>query len=118
MTRFTQRVLGNSLAKDQPPDLLRKAHLTAKVIGTPGHGAGDLTFEIDGSLYCGDLLFHGSVGRTDFPGGDFRALLTSVAKLTARYPASTAVYPGHMDPTTLGEELAFNPFLRTLDSND
>jgi hydroxyacylglutathione hydrolase len=92
--------------------------LTAKVIATPGHGAGDLTFEIDGSLFCGDLLFHGSVGRTDFPGGDFRALLASVAKLATRYPASTAVYPGHMDPTTLGEELAFNPFLRTLDSND
>ena len=91
--------------------------LRVKVIGTPGHGPGDVTFDVDGDLFCGDLLFHGSVGRTDFPGGDFHALLTSVAKLAARYPATTAVHPGHMDSTTLGEELAFNPFLTGLDTN-
>lgn len=91
--------------------------LRVKVVGTPGHGPGDITFEIGGALFCGDLLFHGSVGRTDFPGGDFHALLASVAKLAALYPASTPVYPGHMDSTTLGEELAFNPFLTTLNTD-
>ncbi|MGI5939572.1 MAG: MBL fold metallo-hydrolase [Thermoleophilia bacterium] len=85
------------------------------VIATPGHTPGDLTFEIDGHLFCGDLLFYRSVGRTDFPGGDFPTLLRSVAKLAERYPASTPVHPGHMQSTTLGEELRSNPFLESLD---
>ena len=85
--------------------------LTSFVIATPGHTPGDLTFEIGGHLFCGDLLFHGSVGRTDFPGGDFAQLLASVARLASRYPRSTPVHPGHMQSTTLGEELAHNPFL-------
>ena len=97
--------------------VLAIGQLQVKVIGTPGHGLGDVTFDVDGDLFCGDLLFHGSVGRTDFPGGDFHSLLSSVAKLAARYPATTAVHPGHMDSTTLGEELAFNPFLTGLDTN-
>jgi hydroxyacylglutathione hydrolase len=91
--------------------------LAVAVIATPGHTPGDLTYEIDGRLFCGDLLFHGSVGRTDFPGGDFSRLLASVSLLVTRYPPSTAVYPGHMDSTTLGEESAHNPFLAGLDSN-
>ncbi len=85
--------------------------LTVSVIATPGHTPGDLTFEIGGELFCGDLLFHRSVGRTDFPGGDFPTLLASMQKLVARFPASTPVHPGHMQSTTLGEELQFNPFL-------
>ena len=84
---------------------------TASVVATPGHGPGDLTYEIAGHLFCGDLLFHRSVGRTDFPGGDFPTLLASVARLVARYPASTPVHPGHMQSTTLGDELKHNPFL-------
>jgi len=85
--------------------------MTIKVIDTPGHTPGDLTFEIEGDLFCGDLLFFRSVGRTDFPGGDMGQLLESVAKLARRYPAETRVYPGHMQPTTLGAELRLNPFL-------
>jgi hydroxyacylglutathione hydrolase len=84
------------------------------VIATPGHTPGDVTYEIDGDLFCGDLLFRRSVGRTDFPGGNFAQLLGSVARLVRLYPADTAVYPGHMDSTTLGEELVHNPFLATL----
>lgn len=85
--------------------------ITATVIATPGHTPGDVTYEIGGGLFCGDLLFRRSVGRTDFPGGNFAQLLGSVARLVALYPGETAVYPGHMDSTTLGEELAHNPFL-------
>ena len=91
--------------------------LAVKVIATPGHTPGDLTFEIEGHLFPGDLLFYRSVGRTDFPGGDFAVLLSSVGKLAARYPAATSVHPGHMQSTTLGEELEENPFLGGLDSD-
>jgi glyoxylase-like metal-dependent hydrolase (beta-lactamase superfamily II) len=93
---------------------LQVGALSIKVIATPGHTPGDITFEIDGRLFCGDLLFHGSVGRTDFPGGDFEQLLNSVSRLIELYPPSTHVYPGHMDGTTLGEESAQNPFLAGL----
>jgi glyoxylase-like metal-dependent hydrolase (beta-lactamase superfamily II) len=82
------------------------------VIATPGHTPGDLTYEIAGHLFCGDLLFHRSVGRTDFPGGDFSTLLASVAKLAKTYPADTPIHPGHMQSTTMGGELAGNPFLQ------
>ena len=88
--------------------------LTVTVITTPGHTPGDVTFEIGGALFCGDLLFRRSVGRTDFPGGNFPQLLGSVARLFKLYPADTKVYPGHMESTTLGEELAQNPFLASL----
>jgi glyoxylase-like metal-dependent hydrolase (beta-lactamase superfamily II) len=88
--------------------------LTAKVIATPGHTPGDITFDVGGALFCGDLLFRRSVGRTDFPGGNFPQLLGSVTRLIKTYPAQTAVYPGHMESTTLGDELAHNPFLASL----
>ncbi|MCE5253454.1 MAG: MBL fold metallo-hydrolase [Actinomycetia bacterium] len=95
-------------------DMLEVGSLSVKVISTPGHAPGSLTFEIDGYLFCGDLIFYRSVGRTDLPGGDFTTLLASVEKLARLYPASTPVLPGHQWSTTLGEELAENPFLRGL----
>jgi len=85
--------------------------LRVTVIATPGHTPADITFELEGHLFPGDLLFYRSVGRTDFPGGDFAQLLASVRRLAERYPAETPVHPGHMQSTTLGEELAMNPFL-------
>jgi hydroxyacylglutathione hydrolase len=88
--------------------------LFARVVTTPGHTPGDLTFEIEGQLFCGDLLFAGSVGRTDFPGGDFDTLLASIGRLVRAYPPETQVHPGHMQSTTLGEELSHNPFLAGL----
>lgn len=91
--------------------------LNITVIATPGHTPGDVTFDIEGALFCGDLLFRRSVGRTDFPGGDFPQLLASVARLVKTYPAQTEVFPGHMDSTTLGEELAHNPFLASMRIN-
>jgi hydroxyacylglutathione hydrolase len=91
--------------------------LSIKVIATPGHTPADLTYDIEGSLFCGDLLFRGSVGRTDFPGGDFGELLASVRHLAHAYPAETRVYPGHMEATSLGQELKHNPFLLELASD-
>jgi hydroxyacylglutathione hydrolase len=88
--------------------------LAIKVIATPGHTPGDVTYDIEGALFCGDLLFCGSVGRTDFPGGDFGQLLASVGRLVAVYPPETRVYPGHMEATSLGHELKRNPFLTEL----
>jgi hydroxyacylglutathione hydrolase len=93
---------------------LKVGDLSVNILSTPGHTPGDVTYEIEGHLFCGDLLFCGSVGRTDFPGGDFEQLLASVSRLAARYPASAPVLPGHMGSTTLGEELAENPFLAGL----
>jgi len=93
---------------------LRVGALPVTIVATPGHTPGDLTFEISGHLFCGDLLFYRSVGRTDFPGGDFAVLLASVGRLASRYPGTTPVHPGHMQSTTLGEELALNPFLAGL----
>lgn len=88
--------------------------LSISVVATPGHTPADVTYYIDGALFCGDLLFTGSVGRTDFPGGDFGVLLASIRRLVERYSPETRVYPGHMEATSLGQELRHNPFLREL----
>ena len=95
-------------------DQLRVGSLAVKVIATPGHTPGDVTYDIEGNLFPGDLIFYRSVGRTDFPGGDFAVLLTSVGKIAANYPPETRILPGHMQSTTLRAELAHNPFLQGL----
>jgi glyoxylase-like metal-dependent hydrolase (beta-lactamase superfamily II) len=95
-------------------DKVQVGDLSIAVIATPGHTPADVTYDIGGSLFCGDLLFRGSVGRTDFPGGDFDALIASISRVVSSYPPSTPVYPGHMEATTLAAELAHNPFLAAL----
>ena len=86
------------------------------VIFTPGHSPGHVTYAIEDeqTLLSGDVLFQGSIGRTDLPGGDHRTLLRSIAGLLERYPDETTVLPGHMGVTTLGRERAANPFLQEL----
>jgi len=81
---------------------------------TPGHSAGSYTFAVEGHLFSGDLLFQGSVGRTDLPGGSTDELLNSVAALIRRFPPDTVVHCGHGPDTSLGRELALNPFLAPL----
>jgi glyoxylase-like metal-dependent hydrolase (beta-lactamase superfamily II) len=84
-------------------------------IPTPGHSLGSYTYAIDETdLFVGDLLFQGSVGRTDLPGGDMDQLLSSVAELVRRFPPDAAVHCGHGPDTSLGRELALNPFLSPL----
>ena len=88
------------------------------VIFTPGHSPGHVTYAIEdeATLYAGDVLFQGSIGRTDLPGGDHATLMASIAGLLERYPDETTVHPGHMGITTLGRERAANPFLTDLAS--
>jgi glyoxylase-like metal-dependent hydrolase (beta-lactamase superfamily II) len=73
--------------------------------------------EDEPALFSGDVLFHGSVGRVDLPGGDWPTLLSSIEMLVERFSADTTVYPGHMGITTLGQEQATNPFLAELAQN-
>jgi glyoxylase-like metal-dependent hydrolase (beta-lactamase superfamily II) len=97
---------------------LELAGLSIDVLATPGHSPGHLTYSIRGeeALFSGDVLFRGSVGRVDLPGGDGPTLLRTIAMLVDSLPAGTVVYPGHMDVTTLGAERDTNPFLAQLAS--
>lgn len=90
------------------------AGLELECVAIPGHSPAHVGFHVDGSLFSGDLLFAGSVGRVDLPGADWDTLLASVRSLLDRYPPETVVYPGHGSQTTLGEELARNPYLAEL----
>ena len=80
----------------------------------PGHSPGHLAYYADGSLFSGDVLFAGSVGRIDLPGGDWETLVESIRLLAERFPPETVVYSGHGPTTTLGAELTRNPFLAEL----
>ena len=95
---------------------LSLAGLEIDVVFTPGHSPGHVTYAIpdEGALFSGDVLFQGSVGRTDLPGGDWGTLLESIRGLVDSYPEETTVYPGHMGITTLGAERATNSFLAEL----
>ena len=97
-------------------ETLELAGLSIDVIFTPGHSPGHVTYAIaeHDALFSGDVLFQGSVGRVDLPGGDWATLLASIESLVSAFPAETTVYPGHMGITTLGRERATNPFLREL----
>jgi glyoxylase-like metal-dependent hydrolase (beta-lactamase superfamily II) len=97
-------------------ETLELAGLRFDVLFTPGHSPGHVTYALadEDVLFSGDVLFQGSVGRVDLPGGDWPTLLASIESLVERYPEDTAVYPGHMGTTTLGRERATNPFLREL----
>lgn len=85
-----------------------------KVLLTPGHSPGSVCFynEADGWLIGGDVLFNGSIGRTDLPGGDLDTLLNSIRKELYTLPDSVVVYPGHGPATTIGQEKKTNPFVR------
>jgi hydroxyacylglutathione hydrolase len=93
---------------------LRLADLDIEVLFTPGHSPGHVTYALDGALLSGDVLFQGSVGRVDLPGGDWRTLESSIGNLMGRFDRDTVVYPGHMGVTTLGREWDTNPFLSEL----
>jgi len=95
-------------------ETIELAGIAFECIAIPGHSPAHVAYHADGSLFSGDLLFAGSVGRVDIPGGDWDTLLDSVRTLADRFPPETTVYPGHGPATTLGEELARNPFLAEL----
>jgi len=93
---------------------LELAGIRFQTLRVPGHTAGHLAFAAEGCLFSGDVLFAGSVGRTDRPGASWDALLDSIRTLAARFPPETVVYPGHGPATTLGREVQTNPFLDDL----
>ena len=95
-------------------DEITVAGITFEVVDVPGHSAGHVAFHADGALFSGDVVFAGSVGRYDLPGGDWETLLESIRMLLDRFGPETTVYPGHGPATTLGRELATNPFLGEL----
>jgi len=103
------------------PDVLLEGGETLELAGiafdvhfVPGHSPGHLAYAIDGAILSGDVLFAGSVGRTDLPGADWTTLVDSIRSLLAALPPETIVYPGHGPATTLGSELRRNPFLGEL----
>jgi hydroxyacylglutathione hydrolase len=98
----------------QGGETLELAGVSFEVVPIPGHSPAHLAYAADGSLFSGDLLFAGSVGRVDLPGADWDTLLDSVRTLADRFDAATTIYPGHGGPTTLGRELERNPFLSEL----
>jgi glyoxylase-like metal-dependent hydrolase (beta-lactamase superfamily II) len=93
---------------------IQLAGIEFDVHSVPGHSPGHLAYAADGCLFSGDVLFAGSVGRTDLPGADWDTLMDSLRRLMATLPPDTVVYPGHGPVTTLGDELAHNPFLSEL----
>jgi hydroxyacylglutathione hydrolase len=97
-------------------ETLELAEFEIDVVFTPGHSPGHVTYSVRGeeAIFSGDVLFQGSVGRTDLPGGDWETLLESIRSLVDSHPEETVVYPGHMGITSLAAERATNPFLAEL----
>jgi len=98
----------------QGDETLELAGIRFETLRVPGHSPAHLAYYADGCLFSGDVLFAGSVGRVDLPGADWDTLVESIRTLTDRYPPDTVVYSGHGPKTTLGAELARNPFLAEL----
>jgi hydroxyacylglutathione hydrolase len=99
-----------------PGESIRVGALTFDVRHTPGHSPGSVSLVGEGVVFSGDVLFQGSIGRFDLPGGDYPTLMQSIATLLSTLPDETAVLPGHGPATTLGRERATNPFLHELAS--
>ena len=92
-------------------DVARVGTLTFEVRHTPGHAPGHVVLVTDGHVLGGDVLFAGSIGRTDLPGGDFETLLASIERELLSLPDDTIVHTGHGPDTTIGRERRTNPFL-------
>ena len=106
---FPISVRADILVKDG--DELMLGDSAIKFLFTPGHTPGGMSIYVEGSLFSGDTLFAGSIGRTDFPGSSFKELKRSIEDKLYTLPKETRVYPGHMGPTTIGSEKEHNPFV-------
>ena len=106
-------------SEDSPPpdrtiahgDVVQVGNIALKVIHTPGHTPGGISLHSNKAVFVGDTLFAGSIGRTDFPGGDFGVLKTSIQEKLFTLDDDVTVYPGHMGLTTIGQEKRTNPFV-------
>ena len=94
-------------------DAIAVGEMSFTVLETPGHTPGCICLLCDGVLFSGDTLFYDSIGRVDFPGGDIPAMLNSLRRL-ASMPTETKVYSGHGPATTIGREIAHNPYLQRI----
>jgi len=94
-------------------DIVEVDGLRLRAIETPGHTPGSVSYYADeGLLFSGDTLFRGSIGRTDFPGGDQEQEMRSICEKLLELPDETTVLPGHMQQTSIGDERASNPFIQ------
>lgn len=118
--RVSQQAAAFGLEAEQPPvpdaawahgDVARVGRLTFGVRHTPGHSPGSVALVGEGMVFSGDVLFQGSIGRTDLPGGDFETLIASIERELLVLPDATIVYSGHGPQTTIGAERRSNPFL-------
>jgi len=98
----------------QGDELLELAGMSFETLRVPGHSPAHLAYFTGGALFSGDVVFAGSVGRTDLPGSDWATLVESIRMLGERFPPGTVIYSGHGAKTTLGAELVRNPFLAEL----
>ena len=112
------RSFGMSPVSSPPPDRLLKhgdsivaGDISLKVLHTPGHTPGGISLLEQGVVFTGDALFAGSIGRTDFPGGDLRTLIRSIKTNLMTLPDDTKVFSGHGPASTIGDERRENPFL-------
>ncbi len=113
----TSAAFGLSAENSPPPDqtvqdgdTLQFGEITLTVLHTPGHTPGGISLHTDGMVFVGDTLFAGSIGRTDFPGGDFDTLISSIRNKLYPLGDRVIVYTGHGPETTIGREKRFNPF--------
>ena len=112
-------VFSSELLKGRPADILLKegdeivfGEVILEVLHTPGHSPGGISLYGDGAVFTGDTIFLGSVGRTDFPNGDFDVLMESIKKKIFTLPDETVIYSGHGPDTTVGQEKNYNPFVK------
>ena len=120
LSMLTQAAAGFGLSTENspPPDIelndgsiITFGSIEMKVIHTPGHSPGGISLYHDGHVFVGDTLFAGSIGRTDFPGGDFNTLISSIKEKLFPLGDDVRVHCGHGPETTIGQEKRFNPFL-------
>ena len=118
--RVPQQAAAFGLRAEAPPppdgtwahgDTVRIGNLAFDVRHTPGHSPGSVSLVGEGVVFSGDVLFQGSIGRTDLPGGDYQTLIDSIERELLVLPDSTIVYSGHGPQTTIGAERLTNPFL-------
>ena len=113
----TSAAFGLSVENSPPPDqtvqdgdIIQFGEIILTVLHTPGHTPGGISLHTDGVVFVGDTLFAGSIGRTDFPGGDFNTLISSIRNKLYSLGDQVIVYTGHGPETTIGREKRSNPF--------